>query len=169
LRRPFRLDPPLIDVGVIPQLTGDLDWVDAACLPPSLLVTGAMDRAMMDAAERDREFIAGLTAERARLQVAQVMWVGGLTTADQARLLSDSAKVLPVAVAPRCGNGEGALVDAVGSVKVSARGRGRPLRIVIGNGQSLIARRVCPSCSELRQPAFKGLRRRTWHQHGKRK
>ena len=43
-----------------------------------MLVTGAVDCAMMHAAERYGEFIAGLAAERARLQVAQVMRVGGL-------------------------------------------------------------------------------------------
>jgi hypothetical protein len=35
-----------------------------------------MDRAVMDTAERHGELIAGLSAERAWLQVAQVMRVG---------------------------------------------------------------------------------------------
>ena len=47
-------------------------------MPPRSLVAGAMDRAMMDPAERHGEFIAGLAAEGARLQVAQVMRVGWL-------------------------------------------------------------------------------------------
>ena len=51
------------------------------------LVAGAMHPAMMDTAERHGELIAGLAAERARLQVAQVMRVGWLATADEAWLL----------------------------------------------------------------------------------
>jgi hypothetical protein len=50
----------IIEPGLSPQLTGDLDGVDAGRLPPGLLIAGAMDRAMMRAAERDGEFIAGL-------------------------------------------------------------------------------------------------------------
>jgi len=141
LRRAVGLDPPLIYTGVFPQLTGDLDWIDAGCLPPSSLVAGAMDGAMMDTAERHGEFIAGLAAERARLQVAQVMRVGWLAPADQAWLLGDRAKVLPVAITPWCGNGEHALVDAVGSVRAGASGCTR-LRICIGNCRSIIVRGV---------------------------
>src|SRR5262245_58993644 len=66
----------------------------------------------MDAAERDREFVAGLAAECPRLQVAQVMWVGRLAAADQAGLLGDVAQVLAVAVAAGRRNRERALVDA---------------------------------------------------------
>jgi hypothetical protein len=91
LRRAVGVHPPLIDAGVFPQLPGDLDWVDAGRLPPSSLVAGAMDRAVMDAAEGHGKFIAGFAAERARLQVAQVMRVGGLTTADETGLLGDTA------------------------------------------------------------------------------
>ena len=120
LRRAVGLDPPLIYAGVFPQLTGDLEWIDAGRLPPSSLVAGAMDRAMMDTAEGHGEFVAGLAAERARLQVAKVMRVGWLATADEARLLGDRAKVLPVAIATRRGNREHALVDAGGLVELGA-------------------------------------------------
>ena len=89
--RAFGLDAPLIDAGVFPQLTGDLDWIYAGRLPPGALVTGAMNRAMMDTAERHGEFIARLAAERARLQVAQMMRVGWFSTTDQTWLLGDRA------------------------------------------------------------------------------
>ena len=112
---------------------------------------------MMDAAEGHGEFIASLAAERARLQVAQVVRVGWLATADQARLLGDRAKVLPVAIAPGCGNGEDALVDADGLVRVGACGPARRLRICIGNCGSIICRGTCSDRSELRQPVFKGV------------
>ena len=77
----------------------------------------------MDAAERDREFVAGLAAKRPRLHEPQVMRVGGLAAADQARLLGDIAKVVPVAIAPRCRNGEHALVDAVGLIRIGTTAR----------------------------------------------
>ena len=78
MRHAAGLKPTLVYAGVFPQFTGDLVWIDANRLPPSSLVAGAMDRAMMDPAERHGEFIAGLAAEGARLQVAQVMRVGWL-------------------------------------------------------------------------------------------
>jgi hypothetical protein len=124
------------------RLTGDLDWIDAGRLPPRSLVAGAMDRAMMDAAEGHRELVAGLAAERARLEVPPVMRIGWLAAADKAWLLGDRAKLLPAAIASWSGNSEDALVDAVGLVRVSACGGGRPLRIFIGNCQSIIARRI---------------------------
>jgi hypothetical protein len=58
---------------------------------------------MMDAAERDHEFVARLAAERPWLQEPQVMRVGWLATGNQAPLLGDMAKVVPVAIpARRC-------------------------------------------------------------------
>ena len=65
----------IIEPGLSPELTGDLNGIDAGRLPPGLLVAGAMDRAVMRAAERDGEFVAGLAAERARLQVPKMMRV----------------------------------------------------------------------------------------------
>src|SRR5262249_1090357 len=82
LRLAFGVDAPLIHAGLLPPLAGVLDRVDAGCLPPSLLIPGTVYRAVMDTAERHRELIAGLAAERARLQVAQVMRVGGLPPTD---------------------------------------------------------------------------------------
>ena len=81
----------LVYAGVFPQFTGDLVWIDAGHPPPRSLVAGAMDRAVMRAAQRDCEFIAGSAAERARLQVANMMRVGWLATADEAWLLGDRA------------------------------------------------------------------------------
>src|SRR6516165_4747274 len=89
----------IIESGLSPELTGDLNGVDAGRLPPGLLVAGAMDGAMMRATERDGEFVARSAAERPRLQVA---------------------KMLRVTIAPRCRKGEPALVDAVGLTEVAA-------------------------------------------------
>jgi hypothetical protein len=63
----------IIEPGLSPELTGDLDGVDAGRLPPRLLVAGAMDGAVMRAAERHGKFVARFAAERPWLQVADMM------------------------------------------------------------------------------------------------
>ena len=60
-----------------------------------------MHRTMMPATEWDRELIADLAAERARLREPEVMGIRGLAAAHETRLLGDVAKVLPVAIAAR--------------------------------------------------------------------
>jgi hypothetical protein len=99
-----------------------------------------MDRAVMDTAEGHGEFIAGPAAERARLQIAKMMRVGWPATADKARLLGDIAKMLPVAITPWRSNGEDALVDTEGLVRVNACGDARLLRICPGNCRNIIFR-----------------------------
>jgi hypothetical protein len=59
-----------------------------------------MHRAMMSATEWDRELIADLAAERAGLGKSEMVGIGGLAAADEARLLHDLAQVLSVAIAP---------------------------------------------------------------------
>src|SRR5215469_15627634 len=109
----------IIEPGLSPELAGDLNGVDAGRLPPGLLVAGAMDGAVMRAAERHGEFVADFAAERPRLQVAKMMRIGLFASADETRLLGDIPKVLPVAIAPRGCKDEPALVDAVGLVGVA--------------------------------------------------
>jgi len=116
-------NPTVICAGAAPKFTGYLDWVDTGLLPPCSLVACAMNGAVMDAAERNREFIAGLTAERPWLQVSKMMGVRWLAPAHEACLSGDKAQVLPVAIAPRRGNREHALVDAVGPITAAAFGR----------------------------------------------
>ena len=109
----------IIEPGLPPELTGDFDGIDPDRRPPSLLVAGAMNRAVMRAAKRDGEFVACFAAERPRLQVAKMMRIGLFAAADETRLLGNIAKVLGVSIAPRCRNHEHALVDAVGLIEVA--------------------------------------------------
>ena len=118
----------IIEPGLSPKLTGDFDGVDTGRLPPGLLVAGAMDRAVMRAAERDGEFVARFAAERPRLQVAKMMRIGLFAAADETRLLGNITKVLPVTIAPRCSNGEDTFIDAVDRRRVAAFGRAPLLR-----------------------------------------
>src|SRR5262245_55329713 len=112
----------IIEPGLPPELPGDVNGIDAGRLPPGLLVAGAMDGAVMRAAERDGEFIARFAAQGAWLHVAQMMGIGRLAAADEARLLHDITKVLAAAIAPRGRNREDALVDALRLPSVGALG-----------------------------------------------
>jgi hypothetical protein len=86
-------------VRLLPEPAGNFDRVDASLPPPVALVAQAMHRPVMPATERDRELIADLAAERARLGEAQVVGIRGLAAAHETCLLGDIAQVLPVAIA----------------------------------------------------------------------
>jgi hypothetical protein len=73
--------------GEFPKLAGDLEGVDAGSLPPGLLVTGAVHRAVMGAAKRNGEFITRLATECPRLHESQVMRIGRLAGTQEARLV----------------------------------------------------------------------------------
>src|SRR5215475_4413120 len=114
----------IIESGLSPELTGDLNGVDAGRPPPGLFVAGAMDRPVMRAAERDGEFVARFAAERPWLQVTKMMRIGLFAAAYEARLLGNVAKVLRLAIATRCSNREDTLVDALRSSRIGAFGDG---------------------------------------------
>jgi hypothetical protein len=97
---------------LLPELAGDLDWIDPSCFPLGLLVAGTMNLAVVDPAERYGEFVADLAGERPRLGEPQVVRIRGLAAADQARLLGNEAQVLAVAIAPRRRHGKDALVGS---------------------------------------------------------
>src|SRR5262249_12725750 len=107
-----------------PEPAGNLNRVNACLLPPRTLVTRAMHRAVMSAAERDRKLIADLAAERAGLGKSKMVGVRGLAAAHETRLLGDIAQVFPVAIAPRRSEREDALVDALRLTSVGAFGGG---------------------------------------------
>jgi hypothetical protein len=92
----------IIEPGLSPQLTGDFAGIDPGRRPPGSLVAGAMDRAVMGAAERNGEFVAHFAAERPWLQVAEMMRIGLFAAADETRLSGNIAKVLAVSITPRC-------------------------------------------------------------------
>jgi hypothetical protein len=119
---------PIIESGLLPELTGDLNGVDAGRLPPGLLVAGEMDRPVMRAAERDGEFVARFAAECPWLQVTKMMRIRLFAAADEAGLLRYITKVLPVTIAPRRSNGEDTFIDAVDRRRVAAFGRDPLLR-----------------------------------------
>src|SRR6516164_259326 len=104
-----------------------------------------MHRTMMPAAERDRELIADLAAERTGLGESEVVGVRGLAAAHQTRLLGDVAQMLPITIATRGSDREDALVDAPRLTSVSAFGGGNHL----GPGNLRHRRIIVRGCSRL--------------------
>ena len=76
---------------------------------------------MVAAAQGHGELIAGLAAKRPALREAKMMGVAGLAATDQAGLDRDEFEMLLVADAPRCGECEWALVDAIDLFSCIAR------------------------------------------------
>ena len=71
---------------LLPKPLGDLQWFDLEALPPSDFVAGLMQLPMMAAAERHRELVADFHPQRSGLGKPQVMRIGRLPAADEARL-----------------------------------------------------------------------------------
>ena len=131
---------------MLPELARDLNRIDTSSLPPRSLVSGAMNRAVMRAAQRYSEFVAGLAAERPRLHVSKVMRVRWFAAADEACLLSNVTQMIPVPVPARRSNREDALVDTDGLVRLGTCGPARlRLATYIGNCRSIIFRTRCSS------------------------
>ena len=72
-----------------PQRAGSRKGIYSRLPPPRSFISAAMDLAMVHAAKRHSELIAGFASQRARLRVAQMVGVGRLATTDQAGLPGD--------------------------------------------------------------------------------
>jgi hypothetical protein len=102
---------------------GDLERIDPGRFPPGRLVAGAVELAVVHAAERDDEFIARLASERPRLRIAKMMRVGWLTAADEARHFDNGPQV-------RCGDRKRAFVYGRCRIAIAVFGRGRASAII---------------------------------------
>jgi len=81
----------LVHASILPKPASSFDGINSGRFPPCAFVGRAVRRAVMHATEGDREFIARFAAQRAWLDVSQMMRVRWLAAADEARLLSDEA------------------------------------------------------------------------------
>ena len=84
-----------------PKLVSHAHRLDAELPPPSDLVAGPMQIAMMGTAERHRELIADLEAKASWLREAQVVGIRRLASANHAGLRGDKLAVTFVAPPPR--------------------------------------------------------------------
>jgi hypothetical protein len=119
-------DTAIFQAGLSPERTGNLTRVDAGFLPPSPFVAGTVEGAVVDSAERHREFVACFAAERAWLRIAKMMRVRRLTATHQASLLGDKSDVVLVPNSTGLRQGEPALVDIVGAVSFAGLRNMRP-------------------------------------------
>ena len=73
----------------LPQFLRHNERVDLTLLPPPSLIARCVIFAVVDGAERNREFVAHLECKPWRLRVADMMGVGWGAAADDAWLLGD--------------------------------------------------------------------------------
>jgi len=106
---------------MVPELARNVDGVDAGLFLPGGFIAHPVHQPMMDATERDREFVARFAAQGTWLHVPKVMRVGGFAAADETRLLGDVTKMRFVTITAGGRNREHALIDAVaGSIRSNA-------------------------------------------------
>ncbi len=104
-------------MGFEPQGARSGAWINAGLFPPCCLIATAMDLAVMPAAERYRKLVAHLTAERAWLSKAQMVWIGWRATANQAGLPNNEPHMLAIANSAGFGVTQFALVDTCGGIQ----------------------------------------------------
>jgi hypothetical protein len=73
-------NPALIGAGMPPEPACHFDRVGSGILPPGRFVADPVHQSVMNAVQRDDKFVARFAAERARLQVPQVVRVRRLDT-----------------------------------------------------------------------------------------
>ena len=73
-------------MALLPKTVSCLESIDPQALPPGLLIAGLMQLPVMPAAKRHGELITDLKTDRPRLRKPQMMRIGRLPPADQARL-----------------------------------------------------------------------------------
>jgi hypothetical protein len=106
-RRRQAVSPRRIDAGgaavagASPKLFRNREGVNLVFGPPGDLVAAPMKRAVVQAAEGNREFVAHTAAERCRLCEPHVVSIKGLAAAQQAWLQGHELKVIAVAVPAR--------------------------------------------------------------------
>ena len=72
--------------AVVPEPLCNLQRLDLKIFPPDDFVAGLMQLPMMTAAERDGELVADFQTQRSGLGKSQVVRIGWLSAANQARL-----------------------------------------------------------------------------------
>ena len=100
---------------LLPQSLGDRQGIDFEIPPPSHFIAGLMQLAVMTAAEGYGELVADFEAERSGLRKPQMMRIGRLPAADEARLRGNKPQMGFVTQPLGLGNGENALVDLSGN------------------------------------------------------
>lgn len=78
-------------MGFKPKGARGAGGIEPKLLPPRRFIAVTVNFAIVSPAQRNREFVTDLAAERAVLRKAQMVGVAWLTSADQAGLLRDKS------------------------------------------------------------------------------
>ena len=73
-------------MALLPKTVSCLESIDLQALPPCHLIASLMQLSMVTTAERHGELITDLETDRPWLRKAQMMRIGRLPPADEARL-----------------------------------------------------------------------------------
>ena len=82
---------------MLPEPERDWKRIDVELLPPRGLITGAMQLAVMDSANRDGELVAHPVSKRTRLGKREVMRIRRHAAAHKAGLPQDEPEVVLIA------------------------------------------------------------------------
>ena len=96
---------------LLPKTPCDFQGINLQVFPPCLLVASLVELSVVTPAEGYGEFITHFETDRSRLRKPEVMGIGRLPAANQARLGGNKFQVCLVAQALGLGDGELALVD----------------------------------------------------------
>jgi hypothetical protein len=80
-----------------PKTSRDFQGIHSVTFPPRAFIAGLVQLPVMPAAKRDRELITHLETNGSRLCEPQVMGIGRLPAADEARLSGNEFQVCLVA------------------------------------------------------------------------
>ena len=83
-----------------PESFGFLPCIHALAFPPRHFITAIMQRPVVCGAKRNNPLVARLSPHGARLHKSQMMRFARMPTANQARLLSDVAKMILIPNSP---------------------------------------------------------------------
>ena len=86
-----------IELSQLPELQGERHWIDLDRLPPSGLFAPPVKLAMVNTTERNRELIADLASEGARLGEAEMVRIARRAAAHHTGLPCDELPVLLIA------------------------------------------------------------------------
>ena len=132
-----------------PQLRGYREWIHAETPPPLCFIATAMNSAVVNPAERNRELVAHLPPERRLLGRPNMMRIRGLPRTDKAGLPGNEPNVFLVPKAARLRYGEDGLVEA-------SWPRALPGRSLGASGRRRCGRRVSAAVVQV----WPGLRKR---------
>jgi hypothetical protein len=107
----FPLDLGQHAARFLPESNCDRERIDIELSPPASLVPNAVELAMVQATERDRELVGDAAAEGSRLGVSQVVRFAGLPATHRAWLPCDKLQMELVPTATRLYGGEAGFSD----------------------------------------------------------